>query len=324
MSRRHADLHSVLAEPIRAFLQYKRALSCKYRTEAAALHLLDRYLANQDVMAWEQIDARLIDAFLASRPRARARSYNHLLAVTRRFFEWAVMQRMTDRNPVAARPRRVTGQRIPYLFSLDDARRLLEAARSLESRSRAPHRALVYETAFALLYGLGLRVGEVTRLLVGDVQFERAALFIRDTKFSKSRLVPYGPRMGERLTCYLDHRFGAQRDPDAPLFSFTKRGAIHEGTISLVFHSLVPSLGLDMPAGVSAPRLHDLRHAFAVGTLLRWYREGVDPNRRLIQLSTFLGHTDPTSTSVYVTITEELLRQADQRFRAFALRPGQS
>jgi integrase len=70
--------------------------------------------------------------------------------------------------------------------------------------------------------------------------------------------------------------------------------------------------------------LHDLRHAFAVGTLLRWYQEGVDPNRRLIQLSTFLGHTDPASTSVYLTITEELLRQADLRFRAFAPRRGQS
>lgn len=325
MSRRHSDLHSMLAKPIKAFLQYKRALGCKYWTEAAALQLLDRYVANRDVRAWESIDAGLIDEFLASRPRASARSYNHLVGVIHRFFDWAVMQQMTNHNPVAARPRRVTGQRIPYLFSLDDAKHLLDVARSLESRSRAPHRALVYETVFALLYGLGLRVGEVTRLLVRDVQFERATLFVRDTKFNKSRLVPFGPQMGERLKRYVAQRFGRRGDPEAPLFSFTKRGAIHECTISLTFHALVSRLGLEIPAGVAHPRLHDLRRAFAVGTLLRWYQEeGGDPNRRLIQLSTFLGHTDPASTAVYLTITEELLRQADLRFRAFAPSRGQS
>lgn len=324
MSRRRADLHSMLARPIKAFLQYKRALGCKYRTEAAALYLLDGYVANQGATTWEQIDARLIDSFVASRPRASSRSYNHLVGVTHRFFAWAVTQRMTDRNPATTRPRRVTGQRIPYLFSLDDARHLLEAARGLETSSNAPCRALVYETVFALLYGLGLRVGEVCRLLVGEVQFERATLFIRNTKFNKNRLVPYGPQMGERLARYMEQQFGAHRNPEAPLFSFTKRGAIHEGTISQTFHSLVPRLHLEIPAGVSPPRLHELRHAFAVGTLLRWYQEGVDPNRRLIQLSTFLGHTDPASTSVYLTITDELLRLADQRFRAFAPKGGQS
>lgn len=108
MSRRRAELHSMLAGPIKAFLQYKQALGCKYRTEAAALYLLDGYVADHDAMTWEQIDVRLIDAFLASRPRASARSYNHLVGVTHRFFQWAVTQRMTDHNPVTARPRRVT------------------------------------------------------------------------------------------------------------------------------------------------------------------------------------------------------------------------
>lgn len=324
MSRRNAELHSLLAEPITAFLQYKRALGCKFRTESAALHLLDGYVCDLRVTELDQLDNTMIDAFLASRPRTSARSYNHLVGVTRRFFDWAVLQRTIVHNPVAARPRRVTGHRIPYLFSLEDARHLLDVARDMESRSRAPYRGLVYETVFAILYGLGLRVGEVTRLLVGDVDFERSTLFIRDTKFNKSRLVPYGPRMGARLASYVDQRFGTNRDPEAPLFSFTKRGAIHECTISLTFHQLMPRLGLNIPSGVCAPRLHDLRHAFAVGTLLRWYQSGADPNTRLIQLSTFLGHSDPASTAVYLTITEELLREADQRSRTFIPRRGQS
>ena len=74
-----------------------------------------------------------------------------------------------------------------------------------------------------------------------------------------------------------------------------------------------------IPPGVDTPRLHDLRHSFAVATLLRWYREGIDPNQRLLQLATFLGHVDPTSTAVYLTITDELLVQANTRFRTQAL-----
>lgn len=323
MSRRPAEFRSFLAGPIKAFLQFKRALGRKYRTEAAALRLLDAFVAEQRIAALEQIDARVIDAFLASRPREHARSYNHLVGVVRRFFDWALMQGMVDHNPVTATPRRVGGQRIPYLFSLDDAKRLLEVARGLRSCSRAPRRALVYETAFALLYGLGLRVGEVSRLLVGDVRFDDATLLIRDTKFYKTRLVPFGPRMGERLVRYVEQRHGPHPDPEAPLFSFTKRGAVNECTFSLTFHSLLPRLGLDIQPGVSSPRLHDLRRAFAVDTLLRWYRSGIDPNARLVHLATFLGHADPASTAVYLTITEELLREADQRFRAFAPGRGQ-
>jgi site-specific recombinase XerD len=312
------DFHSALAGPIANFVRYKRALNRKYVTETAALRLFDRYLGDHAVPDWKSIDGTLIDDFLRSRSRTRPRSYNHLLGVLRRFFQWTVVQHLTEHNPVLTRPRRQTGQRVPYLFHLEDAKRLLEVARSLPDRSRAPHRALVYETVFAMLYGLGLRVGEVARLKLGDVDLNRDTLFIRETKFSKSRIVPLGPKLAQRLQRYLDERHGGTHEPELPLFSFTKRGCIHEGTISQTFHALLPRLNLHIAPGVSPPRVHDLRHSFAVGTLLRWYREGIDPHRRLIHLSTFLGHIDPNSTAVYLTITDELLREADRRFRAFA------
>ncbi len=312
------DLHSPLAEPIRHFVDYKRALSRKYRPEAAALRLFDRYLCEHAASGWDSIDSILIEHFLQSRPRTRPRSYNHLLGVLHRFFDWAVVQKLVASNPVSATPRRDTGKRIPYLFDLNEAKRLLEVAHKLADRSRAPHRALTYETIFALLYGLGLRVGEAARLKLGDVDLQRDTLFIRETKFSKSRIVPLGPNLATRLRSYIEERHGEVRESDTPLFSFTKRGCISAGSISQTFHALIPKLGLRQMPGMSSPRAHDLRHAFAVGTLLRWYREGIDPNCRLIHLSTFLGHVDPNSTAVYLTITEELLREADRRFRAFA------
>ncbi|HZT68252.1 MAG TPA: hypothetical protein VFC10_00695 [Terriglobia bacterium] len=79
---------------------------------------------------------------------------------------------------------------------------------------------------------------------------------------------------------------------------------------------------MSIPPGISPPRLHDLRRSFAVRTSLRWYREGIDPNSRQIHLATFLGHVDPNSAAVYLPITEELLHEADQRFRAAAPKGG--
>jgi site-specific recombinase XerD len=173
---------------------------------------------------------------------------------------------------------------------------------------------------FALLYGLGLRVGEVARLCCNDVDLQSNLLVIRHTKFSKSRLVPFGPRMAQSLRDYTHDReqLMGESSPDSPLFSFTKGQHMHPGTISQVFHALVPRLGLAIPTGVTPPRVHDLRHSFAVGTLRRWYRTGIDPAQRLHHLATFLGHVQPESTAVYLTITEDLLQEANNRFAAFS------
>jgi site-specific recombinase XerC len=100
----------------------------------------------------------VIDAFLAWRPRSRPRSYNHLLGVLRRLFDWMVDQEMLDHSPVRLRPRRETTRRIPYLFDLPHACRLLDVAAALPDNNNARHRGPTYAMIFALLYGLGLRL----------------------------------------------------------------------------------------------------------------------------------------------------------------------
>lgn len=313
---------SFLGTFLSQFVQYKRALNRKYDTDTEILRLFDRYIHNRHITEWQTIDVTVIDDFLRSRPRVSPCSHNQLLGVLRRFFDFAIMQEWIQCSPVMASPRRITGTRIPYLFDLNTARRLLAVARSLPERPRTRHRGLVYETVFALLYGLGLRVGEVARLKLADADLAQNTLLIRDTKFNKTRIVPLGPKLAQRLKRYIEQRHGISPDPETPLFSYTKRGSMSTTGISMTFHALVPTLELHIPPGVSSPRLHDLRHSFAVATLLRWYREGIDPNCRLMSLSTFLGHVDPASTAVYLTITEDLLHEAAQRFHAMAPKGG--
>ena len=233
-----------------------------------------------------------------------------------------VVHEVLPESPLRCETRRVTPPRRPFLFNPDQARRLLEVAEQLPSNPRAQTRGETYKMIFALLYGLGLRVGEVSRLCRKDIDLDNQLLIIRQTKFGKDRLVPFGPKMARAITGFLDReesRFGPI-PPESPTFSFNKRRRtpIGTNTISWAFHKLLPALQLTVPSGVAPPHLHCLRHSFAVGTLLRWYRAGVDPMARLLDLSTFLGHVSPSSTAVYLTITTELLECASERFAHFA------
>jgi integrase len=301
---------------------HHRALGKRFDTEERALGLFDQYLTEKRVRELAEITPGLLESFLGSRVRPVPKSYNHLLGVLRRWCDWMVRQERLSQSPLLLRPRRLTGTQTPFLFDPATARQLLAIAAQLPDNNHAPQRGLVYSTIFALLYGLGLRVGEAVRLRIRDVNWERHFLTIRETKFAKSRLVPFGPKLGAKLRDYRSRRepgWSLLDDAD-PLFSFSlkRNQPIHPGTISQTFHQLWPRLNISVPEGMAAPRLHCLRHSFAVGTLLGWYRAGIDPNERLLQLSTFMGHAHPSSTAVYLTITADLFQEANRRFERFA------
>lgn len=313
--------HSPVAPHIGQYLQAKRAMGCKFDREDRQLRLLDRFLDEQGIDRIEAIDSEHLQAFLDSRHRTNPRSYNELLGDVRRLFEWMVSQQILPASPIRAKAQPQTACRLPFLFPPEAIRRLLVVAGALQSNSRAPLRGATYEMIFAMLAGLGLRVGEVARLQWGDVDLEREVLEIRDTKFGKDRLVPFGPKLATRIRSYL-----AQRDQRGYtcaganfLFSWNGLSPISTNSIRNTFRDdLLPRLALDVPVGVFGPHVHGLRHSFAVRTLLNWYRQGISPADRLHHLSTFLGHLNPASTAVYLTITTELLDAANQRFKSFA------
>ena len=320
MTSSWSGFQSVVAAGIDAFLAHKRALGCHFRVEELSLRLFDRFLVAHAIGTPEAITPDVVDAFLASRPRHAPRSYNHLRGTLVRLFTWLAAHDRFGASPVRARPRRSAVTRAPFLFDDGMARRLLDVAGQLPDTGGTVGRGPTYRVMFTLLYGLGLRVGEVARLCMADVDLTRDLLVIRQTKFYKSRLVPFGPRIHAVLGEHLARRQAGADPPASAVPLFTLRGgrATHPGTISQTFHHLVPQLGLVIPAGTPGPRVHDLRHAFAVGTLLRWYRSGVDPQARLLQLSTFLGHVSPVTTAVYLTITPALLDEANTRFEQWA------
>ena len=190
-----SQLSSFLCPDIERFIAHKRALGRRYDVEEKTLRLLDHFLLERQVLSLEEVTPALIDEFLGSRPRSRPRSYNHLRCTVGRLFGYLVGHGKMSRTPLQSPPRRSRYQRSPFIFDQAAARRLLSAARSLADRGGTLDRGNTYYVIFAILYGLGLRVGEVCRLLVKDVDLDRRVLVVRQTKFYKSRLVPFGPKI---------------------------------------------------------------------------------------------------------------------------------
>ena len=307
---------ATLAVDVAAFIAHKRALGRTYRTEERTLRLLVAFAAEHDVHHIGQLTSALLDAFVGSRPRTRSRSFNHLVGIVGCFLTWAVAQQKLTVSPLRVTRRRHADLRVPYVFNIDQARSILNAAAALPDNPGATDRGATYRTIFALCYGLGLRAGEACGITAADVDVDRQLIVVRGGKFGKDRLVPHGPRIGELLARQIERRGPGG---DGPLFSFDGQRHIHPGTASHVFHQLLDDIGIVVPAGVSTPTLHSLRHSFAVGCLLRWYRQGINPATRLYELSTFMGHVSPLSTAVYLTITPELFSEANHRFETLAM-----
>jgi site-specific recombinase XerD len=263
MKRHPPGFHSPFASLIEGYLQVKRALNRRFDNEEVGLRLFDQYLVEQGITEIGAVTSQVIEAFLASRPISRPKSYNHLAGVLRRWLGWVAQQGEITAVPICPSPRRITSERLPFIFDPPLAKRLLALTSELHDTDRARARPATYRMIFALLYGLGLRVGEVTRLNVQDIDFRHDLLIIRSSKFDKSRLVPFGPKMALELQGYLQTRQTLRTDmqPDSPLFSFSQKSKpITKSPITQAFHQILPKLELNIPPGAATPRLHDLRH----------------------------------------------------------------
>jgi integrase len=206
-------------------------------------------------------------------------------------------------------------RRRPHIYSAEDLERLLRTARNFHS-PKAPLRSQTLYTMLVLAYCVGLRMGELVRLQLRDLRLKEGSLEIRETKFFKSRRLPVKPTVMAALDRYLEQRAaaGLPTDPDAPLFCHEKGGYAY-ATAEQHLRQVVRAAGLKPEPGRRGPRIHDLRHTFVVHRMLAWYRQGINPQARLPYLSTYLGHRDLHSTLVYLTITQELLGLANERFR---------
>jgi integrase/recombinase XerD len=201
-------------------------------------------------------------------------------------------------------------RRRAFIYSAADIRSVMNHARESISSTL---RAATYETLIGLLAASGLRIGEAIKLDNSDVDWSQGVLLIRESKFGKSRWVPLQASSMAALADYNRLRDELQPRPRDPSFftSLTGKRLLY-AVVCPTFRQLVNSVGIGATAP-SPPRLHDLRHTFAVRTLLAWYREGGNVAAKIPSLSTYLGHREPASTYWYLSATPELLAAAAAR-----------
>jgi integrase len=214
-----------------------------------------------------------------------------------------------------------TIRRAPFIYSQDDVDRLLGVCSSLFTNTRV---AATMHTIIGLLAATGLRIGEVTRLNVTDLDADHNVLTVYGTKRPLDRLVPIHPSTTAALLAYINlpERLATSPSATGPIFVNAKGGGYVIETIEQHFRTLADSVK-PAPPGQPRPRLHDLRHTFATAHMIAAYTHGADPARTLGLLSTWLGHTGPEHTYWYLTAVPELLAAAAHRLEP-APREGNS
>jgi integrase len=308
---------SSLGKVLQAHITRMHALGYRYDTDAARLLRFDRFLQTRPDLTGQPLRV-LIQAW------AGAGSGTHHVweaQVCGRVISTA-LHRVDPTTDILRVDRQLYRQvreqyRRPYICTAEDLRRILDAARTFPS-PHAPLRPLSLYLMVILAACAGLRLGELARLTLGDVHLDDGTIEIRETKFFKSRRLPLAPSVTAALRAYLHarRRAGASTDPSAGLFWHQQRaGRYSRVMVEKLLARVLRRAGLKPARGRTGPRVHDLRHAFVVHRMLTWYRAGINPQNRLPYLATYLGHKDINSTLVYLTITQELLQQASERFR---------
>lgn len=303
-----------LAQAVASYVAYKQSLGMRFATEARALKSFSLALGDVDL---DRIEPEQVRAFLDGTGPV-TRFWHRKLDALRGFYRFALARRYTPRSPLPTNVPRCPQAFVPYIYSEEEIKRLLAAA---ASRERCNLSTLTCRTLLLLLYGTGLRIGESLALDLADVDLESALLCIRETKFYKTRIVPIGADLTRVLRDYLLERSkGAPIPADGP-FLLTRQGKrLSRAGAEEAFKQLRRQAKVSRIDGSRhQPRLHDMRHTYAVTRLVRWYRDGADVQRLLPQLATYLGHVHISGTQRYLTMTPELLRQASLRFERYAL-----
>ena len=301
------------------YILWRQAHGAKFTGSADILRRFIKY-ADGDAGCDEVTSAQVL-AFLAGNgPLTRQRENKYYALVG--FWRYAISRGHATRSPLPGNEPKSPPRTPPYIYSHDELRRLLDPATVESSRRGAVQLdAVTFRTLLLLLYGAGLRFSEATGLTLADVDLAEDILTIRATKFYKSRLVPIGPQLAAVLAKYMPLRWRGGLDRGETSFLLANRDGtrLASSTVQDAFDALRRIAGVHgRTSGCRVPRLHDLRHSFAVHNLTAWYRQGADVQRLLPVLSTYLGHTDREGTKVYLSMTPELLQQASVRFARYA------
>jgi integrase/recombinase XerD len=310
------SMSGVVEHSIDRYLDRQRALGRGYSAEEHVLRSLSRSLVSTGSA---DLDLAAFDHWCASHQGLTGNVRRNRQRIVR---NWCLYRQRDEPACFVPDPNRFPRphpHQAPVIVAPEQIARMLVAADGVQPTADSSLRPWILRLATVLLYSAGLRRGELLRLQLGDVNSRDAVLRIRQSKFHKSRWVPLSRDTGYELRRYLQQRqrrWGLPAPGDALLCHGTRRCSGYTGTgLSRGLHELMDAVDVHGWDG-RRPRIHDLRHSFAIECLLRWYREGADVQSQLPKLAMYMGHVSIASTAYYLRWIPELAQAASDRFEA--------
>ncbi len=300
-----------LEQALNDYLRIRRSLGFRLREPETSLRNFVAFLQAEGASF---ISRELALRWATQPAKVQPATWAWRLGMVRRFASWySATEPRTEIPPAGILPHRYR-RKPPHIYSDEEIQRLLHRTQQLLSPKGL--RARTYTTLFDLLVATGMRINEAVSLDRPDVDLDLGILYIRRTKFGKSRYVPVHLSTVDALKEYVEVRDRTFPTTTTPAFFISERGRrITEWMARYTFAKLSQQIGLRVSAKGHGygPRLHDMRHRFAACTLIRWYRAGLDVERELPKLSTYLGHVHVNDTYWYLEAVPELLQLATDR-----------
>jgi integrase/recombinase XerD len=302
-----------LHDLVERYIAFRQAFGAVFRSEAYSLRRFAR-LVGADV-AIADVRREQVSNFLGATGAAN-RSWHVKHGTLSVFFRYAISRGHLSCSPMPPVIPKVPSRFVPYIYSREELQRLLQATASYQ-RIANTMEPVTARTLLLILYGAGLRVSEALALDGTDVDLHGGVLRIRRTKFFKERLVPIGLGLVKALVEYAERprQMTGRCQDGAPVLQSRKGARLCLATVQGAFERIrhVAKVGRQ-DGGRFQPRLHDLRHTFAVNCLTEWYGAGADVQKLLPYLSTYMGHKHLSGTQFYLSMTREILHQACERF----------
>jgi len=304
-------LCSCLAAQIETFINLRRLSGTNYHSQAQLLGYFDRYLVEENIHQ-PRITREICEGYQQSLSELAPRSQANRFCVVRQLCEY--LARIDPHSYIPEPLRSPSSRRAhrPYIFTHEQVGALLAAASGLRPLNSL--RPRTYRTLLGLLYSTGIRIGEAFALNLGDFFHHQQRLYVAEGKFRKSRWIVLSASTTQAIDQYLDRRMNTEPNaPDSPLLLNERLQRLCHPTVDATFRRLLGHAGI-IHENHRGPRIHDLRHSFAVHRLLGWYRDGEDVNARLPALATYMGHVNISSTQIYLQPTAELFGEVHRRF----------
>jgi integrase len=303
---------SALSTELSRYLNIRRNLGYNLST---AERVLRKFIAFAEQKDAEYVSTELFLKWQETFGHANRQTWSRRLSIVRLFAQW--LQCLDPKHevpPCGLIPDRCVRPR-PYIYSDEEICRIVKAAAELPSINGI--RALTSATLFGLIAVTGLRISEALSLNVADVDLETGVITLRRGKFGKARLLPISDSTKARLTAYAKERDRLLGSSPEPFFVSDIGERVTDCGARYNFAAACQAIGMrpleKFHRHGRGPRIHDLRHTFAVRTLVNWYRTGKDPAREMIKLTTYLGHGNPAHTYWYIEAVPELLALASRR-----------